>query len=219
MYYPKSQISTNLYTSGLEYSILTTGEEYIGFYWKESKGRLFTGKTPSDFDVRELGPYLAPDLENVDPSKKNIIQIASFGGDPDPSAIYDYDYAPILANYLTVKNIDLNKTSLLPTFQPNIPTNKDYQIGEYRRYFCKKINEINYVEISKDYHDKLLGGDESVASSYFIPFNIPWTLIGDKEQVYKINKNIVELTMKRRKLPMFNKYLQEDYLKYYKHTA
>ena len=51
---------------------------------------------------------------------------------------------------------------------------------------------------------------------YYQQFDIPWQLTGDETQVYKVNKNIVELTMKQQKLPMFDKYIKEDYLKYYK---
>ena len=51
MYYPKSQIVTNLYTNGQEYIIKSNNEKYIGNYWKTSDGKFFTGKTPEDKNI------------------------------------------------------------------------------------------------------------------------------------------------------------------------
>ena len=46
MYYPKSQIKTNLYTSGGEYSLTPPNysslqNSYIGYYYKLSNGNLY----------------------------------------------------------------------------------------------------------------------------------------------------------------------------------
>ena len=57
MYYPQSQIKTNLYTNGQEFSIESTKENYIGYYWKTSDGKYFTGKTPNDKNIQELADY------------------------------------------------------------------------------------------------------------------------------------------------------------------
>jgi hypothetical protein len=92
----------------------------------------------------------------------------------------------------------------------------DYQIGEYRRYFCKKTNEIIYLEINKDTYDKLVGKDSKILYQLYQPFNLPWQLTGDKSQVFIINKNITELTSKQQKLPMLSEYLKNDFTKYYK---
>jgi hypothetical protein len=104
-------------------------------------------------------------------------------------------------------------------YSPTIPTENDYQTGEYRRYFCKKVNEIIYIEINKNTYDKLKAKDKGIAWDQYLYFNIPWQLTGDKEKVFITNKNIVLLTMKNQKLPMFDKYIKEDYVKYYKYTA
>ena len=37
MYYPKSQIKTNLFTNGNEYFLSTNGESYTGYYYKTPK--------------------------------------------------------------------------------------------------------------------------------------------------------------------------------------
>ena len=46
MYYPKSQIQTNLYSNG-DLMVLSTKEAYTGYYWTTSGGRSYSGRTPS----------------------------------------------------------------------------------------------------------------------------------------------------------------------------
>jgi uncharacterized protein (DUF2147 family) len=48
MYFPKSQIKSNLFTNGNEYILSTTQQEYKGYYYEISNGRKYTGKTPQD---------------------------------------------------------------------------------------------------------------------------------------------------------------------------
>lgn len=224
MYFPKSQIKTNLYTNGGEYSYSSNGEEYIGYYWKTASGKFFTGKTPSDSPIELLIP-LADSFKEPSNIKGSFLYIydgIDFADPQSPSIegnleAFEEEYKENdIKTYSTLKNIDTNKAFLLPTYSPNIPTNNDYIRGEYRRLFCKKTNEILYTEISSDFYKKLVNKDSTVAYEYYTPFNIPWKLTGNKEQVYKVNKNVVELTMKQQKLPSFNKYLKEDYTKYYK---
>ena len=64
MYYPKSQIETNLYTAGSEFSTIADGREYIGVYWRTSKGKYYTGTNPQDSNIKELSDnirYNSPD--------------------------------------------------------------------------------------------------------------------------------------------------------------
>jgi len=49
-YYPKSQIQTDLYTKGKQLRVVSSRAEYIGYYWKTSKGEYFSGRNPSDRD-------------------------------------------------------------------------------------------------------------------------------------------------------------------------
>ena len=48
MYYPKSQITTNLFTLGDEYVYVGTTQVYSGSYFKTSDGNAFTGKNPNN---------------------------------------------------------------------------------------------------------------------------------------------------------------------------
>jgi hypothetical protein len=195
MYYPLSQITTNLYTNGNELFLQFNGSSYAGYYYKTSKGEYFTGRTPQDSPNNKLISNLISDIsQNNSPNLQYINTL--------PDSI---DY-PLFKN----ENI------LVPYYSLAIPTQQDYQIGEFRRLFCKKINELIYLEINKEVYDKLIQNDSTIAFQYYQAFNIPWQLTGNKEQVFTTNKNIVELTMKQQKLSQFDKYIKEDYIKYYK---
>jgi len=51
-YYPSSQIKTNIYSNG---ELITEfGELYTGYYWKNSKGEFFSGRTPQDTPSQQL---------------------------------------------------------------------------------------------------------------------------------------------------------------------
>lgn len=200
MYYPLSQITTNLYTNGEEFIIFSSRTPYSGYYWKNSKGEHFTGKTPQDTPNLKLIPLVKDSLINVNENEN----ITSYYNKTDDNSI----------NYLNLINPDA--PGLPPTFSPNIPNENDYKNGEYKRYFCKKINELIYLEINRDTYNKLISQDPKIQYSYYLPFNISWYLTGDKLNVYNVNKNIVELIMKSMSLYQFDLYLQKNYIKYYK---
>lgn len=57
MYYPLSQIKTNLYTGGNEYALKSNPRTpYIGYYYKTSIGQSFTGKTPPRWRKLSFNP-------------------------------------------------------------------------------------------------------------------------------------------------------------------
>ena len=68
MYFPKSQITTNLYTNGGTYVYKDSpeGEYYIGFYFKTSKGKYYTGKNPNDTPVQEIIPEIQSQAEDAE---------------------------------------------------------------------------------------------------------------------------------------------------------
>jgi len=224
-YYPLSQVKTNLYTNGEEYVLKYDKSSYIGYYWKTSTGKFYTGKTPQDPNSLEI--IAKPASENPQKSKgevgfnKTVNVLFSYG---DPSVNPDYnDFSPtydenIIESYMMLNNISINNPPVLniPIYNTPAPTDQDYQIGEFRRYFCKKSNELLYLEIDKDTYDKLASKDKSYLFQLYVPFNIPWALTGDREKVYNTNKNIVELTMQNNNFKMFDSYLRQDFTKYYK---
>jgi hypothetical protein len=220
-YYPKSQILTDLFSNGEFVFVDDPKTSYVGYYWKNSTGLFYTGKNPQDSLNRQIILQ-----ENIDNSVSNLNlpflqKIIGYneGSDPYISSIENIPYNPnVFFGYENSinKNVFSNSKVFLPIYSPNIPTEQDYQIGEYRRYFCKKTNEIIYLEINKETYDKLLNQDPQIAFQLYLPFNLPWQLTGKKEDVYKTNRNITELTSIKLKLPMLSSYLKEDFTKYYR---
>jgi hypothetical protein len=205
MYYPLSQITTNLYTNGNEFTYINSSQIYAGYYWRTSSGKIYSGKNPQDTNIQELTPI-------IELSSNSIPQGKSF-----PIVINQEDVRT--ADYISISKTNVVTETFLPYYLPTLPTDKDYQVGEFRRYFCKKTNEIIYIEIDKNQFDLLRGKDVKIAFEYYQPFFIPWALIGDETYVANVNFNMVQLTIKNQKLPMFDKYIKEDYVKYYKYTA
>lgn len=192
-YFPLSQIKTNLVSSG-EFALVGNQEIYYGPYWKTSTGKYFTGKTPQDSPTRE------------------IILLSQ-----SPTATDDIELTPSLdsINYNNITTTQFQYSNI-PQFNPVKPTEQDYQNGEFKRYFCKKANELVYVEIDQPQYDLLVSKSPDILWQLYSPFNLPWQITGNKEQVASTNKNIVELTSRRLQLPKFGDYLNNDYLKYYR---
>ncbi len=209
MYYPKSQITSNLYTNGGEFVLKNSQQEYVGYYWKTISNTFHTGKTPQDSDTQQLD--LISTLSSTSTEYSNLTSEAF----DVPSKIYLFSNIQITADYNSInkKFIDI-KTS--PTYSPNIPTQKDYDAGEFTRYFCKKTNEIIYLEINKDTYTKLVNKDPTYLFQLYQPFKFQWVITGDKEKVYIVNKNITRYMIEKFSFPFLNKYLKDDYLKYYK---
>jgi len=219
MYYPKSQIKTNLYTNGDEYIVELTQTPYIGYYYLTSTGRAFTGRTPDDRPNQELIKVEPVTKDEGDSSTVIRPSTATIFSSHNPGAIdavTSLDYNSAL-NYAQLKNINVYNPpiKILPYYSPTQPTQQDYQNGEFQRYFCKQTNQISYIEINQEQFDKLVAQDPQIEFSLYQPFTITWILTGDKEQVTRNNKNIVELAIFRQKLPKFGDYLKFDYIKYY----
>jgi hypothetical protein len=192
-YFPLSQIKTNLVSNG-EFALVGNQEIYYGSYWKTSTGKFFTGKTPQDLPTREIIP---------------IFQ--------SPIATDDIELTPSLdsINYNNI-TITTSTYSNIPQYIPTPPTEQDYQNREFTRYFCKKSNELIYIEIDKPQYDLLISKSPDILWQLYLPFTLSWQITGDKEQVTRTNKNIVDLTSIRLRLPKFGDYLNNNYLKYYR---
>ncbi len=198
-YIPKNRIQSNLYTAGGEYYITGSNPDYVGYYHKLYTGKIFTGKTPSDKPNLEL---ISIELYNL-PEENNIRRVEIVN-----------NYENLIYSELKEPNTSISVYP--PQLEFPQPTKDNYKLGEFQRFFCKKRNEFSYLEISKDSYDKLVQQDPTIYFLNWEPFNIPWTLIGERKKVYIINRNIVLLTEKNKKFYGFSNYLQKEYLKYYK---
>ena len=203
-YYPKSQITTNLYTNGGEFTRIDTNEIYIGFYWKNSSGECFSGKTPSDKPSVELTKFPLP--------KELTSKDITFNEGPaelNPSPEW-------LINY---RGLTKSSPGKIPQKYQNIPTEKDYELGEYQRYYTKKRNQNSYFEISKEDYTLLLEKNFKIQYQLYLPITLSWVISGDIKEVERTNKSTVSLTERRLRLPGFIQFFKEDFDQYYKFSV
>jgi hypothetical protein len=210
MYYPKSQIKTNLYTNGGEYILSTTNQPYKGYYYEISTGKKYSGKFPKDtLDILLLS---TSDKETTSPPGNAFIN--------DNGEIEYSDVLPLNEIILNIeppiptnKSLFINRS--LPIFNPTLPTEQDKQNGQFVRYFCKKTNENKYLEIDKDTYQKLQLQDPKIAWDLYNPSQIIWQIKGDKTQVYSTNKGSTAIIEQQRKWYGFTQWFQDKFLKYY----
>jgi hypothetical protein len=208
MYFPQSQIKTNLYTNGEEYILSTTGEAYIGYYFATSTGKKYTGKTPQDginillilpstpFNDTPLpNPAFTPNSSLIEYSVSNI------------------DDTTIPFNYFTLNPQSQERS--IPQFNLTLPTDKDKSLGAFQRYFCKKNNELIYIEIDKNTFNLLQSKSSTIAWDLYTPLSTLWYIKGNKEQTYKANKGLITLIEQNQKWYGFTQWFQDKFLKYY----
>lgn len=222
MYFPKNKILTNLYTNGsISTSPLTnvekdtpliikeTGEIYIGYYWKDYQGKYYSGKNPSTPPTQEL-TFPQP-IETPPKTKTQIIPLSQYSSPPK-----EIEYNPIIiSEYTRTTQRNTNSIKRLPTQHYVTPTTQDYTIGNFKRYFVIKTNELSYLEIDKKTYDNLISGNSNWAYELYLPFSIIWELKGTEEQVGKTNENIVTLTEQRLRKRGLKEFLRRNYTKFW----
>ena len=174
MYYPKTQIKPNLKSNPGEF-VTSQGKEYVGDYFKTSKGEYFTGKSPSN---PPNNPIYEVTSINLKDEKENTT----------PKSYYIKDGKRVAP------------APLPPTPSPTLPTKGDYEVGQMTRYFVKKGNESIFVEIQKSEYEKFEQGNPSVQHQLYIPFKLNWIISGKKKEVETLNKNITFLKQGQNKL-------------------
>lgn len=197
MYFPKSQIKSNLYTNGGEYILSTTKQDYKGYYYEVATGQRFTGKTPQD------GPNIS--LLVINKSKLN-----------NPSPTNPLESFPIELideesnlNYLNLQNPPPN-TRALPQPNPTFPTDQEVSLGVYTRYFCKKNNELKYMEIDKNTFQLLSTRSNNIAWDLYTPVSTLWYISGDSGS-YKANQGLISLIEKNQKWYGFTQWFKEKF--------
>jgi len=196
MYYPKSQIKTNLYTDGKEFSLSSTKEAYMGYYYETSTGQQYTGRTPQDGPnilIQRSDSYPNPLIENQSTPPEEIVLLQS-------------------AEYV---DPNILSTRALPVFNLTLPTNQDKQNGQFNRYFCKKTNELKYLEISQDTYQQLKNRDPKIAWDLYTPAIVLWVIQGNQTQVFNSNKATVQALEQNLPWYGFTQYFQDKFLKYY----
>lgn len=204
LYYPPNQIKPNLFANSGEFVFSSNTLPFSGSYHQLSNGRYYTGALHSN-DSLEIIPITSltqPDSISNNP-RVNVTLVVI-----DNTNVVNNTYSRLTNQDTLVKEA--------PTNLQNLPTEQNYQIGEFTRYFAKKINQDIYIEFTQDLYDRLISQDPSIYYEQYTTFKLPWRLIGDKQQVARTNKNIVDLTSQQFNLSRFGRYLKDNYLKYYR---
>jgi len=207
MYFPKSQIKPNLYTNGTEYVIASTLQPYTGHYFQTFDGNRYTGKTPQDGPNNRLIPNPYIELEGTPTGNTTDSQFEI------KTIIPNTEDNSLASQYLSL--IPLSKQRFLPQSNLTLPTDKDKSLGVFSRYFCKKNNELIYLETDKQTFTDLSSRSPKIAWDLYEPLTTLWYIKGNKETTYKANKGLVSVIEQRQKWYGFSKYLKEDFLKYY----
>ena len=190
MYFPKSQLITDLFTNGGEYRIFPTDEEYKGYYFKTTNGTQYTGKNPQDGTPQQLISLTPTPLDVDDLSPTIIDSLVSYSNKPTPPSRF------------------------LPQLSITTPTENNYTKGDFNRYFCKKTNEIKYMEISKTTYDELISKTPQIAWDLYDPEIIIWYITPNIEFNFLKNKQTIQNLEVIEQWYGFSQYLKEDYTKY-----
>jgi hypothetical protein len=179
--------------------IAVSGESYKGYYFKTFKNELYTGKTPEDGTPQLLLPADEP-VSNT----------------PYPTSTP----SPTQASYISMNAfIPYNNQTPTPRYIPSsnstLPTPDDYTQGVFTRFFCKKTNELKYIEIDQKTFNDLESRSATVAWDLYIPQSIDWYITGNMENIYNLNKSIVHMIETEEKWHGFSQYFKQNFAKYF----
>ena len=212
MYIPKNKTKTNLFTAGGEFVFRANNKPYKGKYWKDFRGKFYSGVDPNDTPTFEIIP--PPPIENNTPSPDNTEVMKTIENNINMEGPF---IANLNYNYSNIKGGGENEILVPQAYYP-ILTESDYQTTEFQRYFCKKTNERKYIELDKKTYEKLDSKNDKYLWQLYITFSIPWNIKGERLRTWMVNKNMSILKTKRLKLSGFVQYLKFDFLKYYRYT-
>lgn len=198
MYYPEGLITTDLYTQGGEYTD-TSGRAYVGFYWRAYDGKTYTGKNPQD---PQGGALLTKTTQQQQQPQGETPKLKT-------------QLSEIGLQYDSVRQPTQGLVAVpYPVITP--PTNSNYEVGSFTRYFCKRNNGEMYLEIDQDQFNKLSKRADDILWQLYTPFSMFWKLTGDREQVFQTNKNLTQQIITTKKYYRFADFLKNQYLLYYK---
>jgi hypothetical protein len=211
-YFPTSQIKNNLYTNGDEFSlyppILSLPQiPYKGYYYELANGKKYTGSSLNDGPNKLLYLLASTELDQISipaisPTKVEILFDSS-------------ESNPLTNEYIKILNRKSRLIRNIPSYNPTSPTQKDYDLGVFQRYFCKKNNELKYIEIDKPTFQQLKSQNPQIAWDLYSAISLNWYLKGDKSKIYNTNKNLSTLIETQEKWYGFSQYFKDKYLKYY----
>lgn len=210
MYYPKSQITTNLKTNGDEFQNPSTNLPYVGYYYITSNGDVFSNKSPNDKPTFRLTPLSTSTIEE-NPYLLEAQNTDAFFLEGNRDSYYEIEKGGIYS--VTPDNPDAPSPPIQVSPQP---TPQDYELGEFTRYFGYKGSSYKTIETTKFQFNLLQNKSSIIQYDLFTPVSITWMLGGNKESTAKTNFNLVKLKEKNQNLPFFSKYFEGRYNQYFK---
>ena len=237
-YYPKSKIITNQYsTEGISEAIEgvlvnnQTDIPHTGFFWYTANGEYWTGKTPDHLPKERLKIQIDPLREDSlsyinNPLSSTKSKIALYIGDAEPEIDglgaqeypgFDWNQTDII-NYIQARGEDIYTTKIYdnPYHNPELPTEKDYELGSFTRYIVKNHPAKIFIEVDKEMYTNILSKNKKIFYYQYEAITLPWTLTGESSKVEQINKDIVTLAVERNpNLRGLQGYFKTRYLEYY----
>tara|TARA_R110000803_G_scaffold80893_4_gene146753 strand:- start:518 stop:1171 length:654 start_codon:yes stop_codon:yes gene_type:complete len=217
MYIPKSRILTNQYSNDNSLVYKSNKEVYKGFYYKTFEGKYFTGKTQNDPPNEEL--ELVQDINSTPIVNTPQSSIAY----SDAPTIFEDINTPgysesMVIKYANLQEVDLTKSTAvnMPTQEYPSPKEEEYAVGSFTRYFCCKINQPIWLELSPETFDKLNSRSSEWLWKPYQLVTLQWTLTGSRNYVATTNRNIIILAERRNKVTGLNEFLRGNWLKFYK---
>ena len=207
MYYPLSQITTDLYTSQDEFLVQSTGLPYKGNYYSTSDGKFFTGASPQDGNNLPL-------IRNIQNDSSKDVEVGVEG-------TFNRTNTSLSLTPPSYQNASTKPPRLAPspTSKVVFPTQEDYTIGEFTRYFLKKINQNVYLETDKSTFTNYQNRNNNTQYELYSSASLPWDITGNPIDVYNVNRNIVLLNETQIKWAGFSMWFNSRYLKHFKPTS
>ena len=181
---PKSQIVIKS-TPGGEFKDERTGIPYVGEYMETLDGFLYQGSNNLNPGNR-LIPINPPSKKQKTIRHKTVAKF----------------------NLLKPKVRDfITNTEPIPSMK-RYPTEEDYTLGYFHRYFTKRINDTYYLEISKETYDSMINKEKIYDYNLYEVGQIKWYLVGN---VFKSNSLEIEKAERQWKnlshfFPIFNEF-------------
>jgi len=163
MYYPKNKIKNNLVSTEGEYIITSNNQPYLGFYYKLSNGKAYTGRFPGDGVNLLLTPTPDPFLTTPPPTPLTTTSIPPLY--PTPK---DYEYGMFI-RYFSKKRNEYLFEELTQDQYNELNTNKNPRYFVYKPFYIKWMLTGNVTTVSNFNRYSILNAE-------------------GKEQVYGLNE-------------------------------